>query len=169
MGGWACGVCGGGRREERGGEGRGGGGWWCCVLCVVCCSLVHLFTCSLPFDACGQMTKSVPDAPHPVRTKTTHAGPRSPSQHVHTNQHPAHGVGRSVAFCHTQPETRAAHSALLKTLCWRETESVLQKLSLPGYIPDSPLQHRESTARMPHLKEVGHSRRVSLRGRLRLW
>ena len=33
---------------------------WLCVLCVVCV----VFTCSLPFNACGQMTKSVLDAPH---------------------------------------------------------------------------------------------------------
>ena len=32
-------------------------------------SLLRLFTCSLPFNACGQMTKSVPDAPRPVRTQ----------------------------------------------------------------------------------------------------
>ena len=132
-----------------------GGVVWCvCVLCVVCCVL---FTCSLPFNACGQMTKSVPDAPHPVRTK--HAGPRSSTQHVHTGQLPALGVGRAVAFCHTLPEnTSCSQRPLKNTFYWRETES---------YIPDSPLQHRKSTARMPHLQEVGHSRLVLLRDRIR--
>ena len=61
--------------------------------------------------------------------------------------------------------TRAAQSTLSKTLCWMETESVLHKLSHPGCISDSPLQHRKSTASMPHLKEVRHSRLVLLRRR----
>ena len=50
----------------------------CCVLCVVCCVCVVLcvlccFPVSLLFNACGQMTKSVPDAPSPRRilTQTT--------------------------------------------------------------------------------------------------
>ena len=35
----------------------------CCVLCLFTCLFVHLFTCSLHFNACGQMTVPVPDAP----------------------------------------------------------------------------------------------------------
>ena len=146
----------------------------CCVCCVCCVCfgclwfVVCLLTCSLPFNACGQMTKSMPNTEHPVRIKTTHVGPHSPTQHVHTGQLPAHGVGRAVAFCHTQPEnTSCPQRPLKETLCWRETESVLQKLSHPGHISDSPPQHRESTARMPHLKKVVQSRLVLLCGRLR--
>ena len=63
----------------------------CCVVLLCCCVL---FPCFLLFDACGQMTESVPDAPPPRRYKQNRgdAESHSPTQSV---QKPfsAHGVG----------------------------------------------------------------------------
>ena len=65
-----------------------------CVVCVLCVMCVVCFPVSLFFNARGQMTKTVPDAPPPRRmhTKFGHAESHSPTQRVQKPSS-AHGVG----------------------------------------------------------------------------
>ena len=106
---------------------------WCgvlwCVVCRVSCVVCHVLCCVVcvvftSLNACGQMTKSVRDAPHPVRIQnytTTHAGSHLPTQHVHTALFLLTGSDDEWALTNTgvpsftSIDTRAQHRSRVTT------------------------------------------------------